>query len=58
MIVYLLNPEYDFTNDPFLGVQEVTCPDNAFSLAHVGPANLRVELPINDNIDDLPWRNL
>ena len=58
MIVTLLNPDYDFTNDPFLGFQEVTCPDNSFSLAHAGPALLRVELPINDNIDDLPWRNL
>jgi hypothetical protein len=60
MIVYLLNPEYDFTNDPFLGVQEVTCPDNAFSLPHTGPAHLRVELPdpFVNNIDDLPWRNL
>ena len=58
MIVTLLNPDFDFTNDPFLGFQEVTCPDNSFSLAHAGPAHLRVELPINDNIDDLPWRNL
>jgi hypothetical protein len=59
MVVYLINPEFDFTNPDFFGVQEVTCPDNSFSLSQ-DPANafLRVELPINENIDDLPWRNL
>jgi hypothetical protein len=59
MLVYLLNPEFDGSNEPFFGVQEVTCPDNSFSLAQeASTAHLRVELPINDNIDDLPWRNL
>ena len=59
MLVYLLNPEPDDPNDPFFGVQEVTCPDNSFSLTqNVATAHLRVELPINDHIDDLPWRNL
>ena len=59
MLVYLLNPEFDFTNDPFFGVQEVTCPDNSFSLTQeAASAHLRVELPINENIDDLPWRTL
>ena len=59
MVVYLINPAADGTNPDFFGVQEVTCPENSFSLSQ-DPANafLRVELPINDNIDDLPWRNL
>jgi hypothetical protein len=59
MLVYLLNPEFDGSNEPFFGVQEVTCPDNSFSLAqNPATAHLRVELPINDHLDDLPWRNL
>jgi hypothetical protein len=59
MLVYLINPDFDFTNDPFFGVQEVTCPDNSFSLTQeAATAHLRVELPINENMDDLPWRNL
>ena len=59
MLVYLINPDFDGTNDPFFGVQEVTCPDNSFSLSQEAPtAHLRVELPINENMDDLPWRNL
>ena len=60
MLVYLINPEAGFIPGPdFFGVQEVTCPENSFALSQ-DPANavLRVELPINENIDDLPWRNL
>jgi hypothetical protein len=59
MLVNLINPEFDGTNPLFFETQEVTCPDNSFALSQ-DPANvfLRVELPINDNIDDLPWRNL
>jgi hypothetical protein len=55
MLVYLIDPELS----DFFGIQEVTCPDNSFSLSQ-DPANvfLRVELPINDNIDALPWRTL
>jgi hypothetical protein len=59
MLVYLINPEANGTNPDFFGVQEVTCPENGFALSQ-DPADvfLRVELPINDHIDDLPWRNL
>lgn len=60
MLVHLLNPEFGITSDvPFLAEQEVTCPDNSYSVpADHGTARLRVELPINDNLDALPWRNL
>jgi hypothetical protein len=59
MIVYLLNPEFDFTNTDFFDVEEVTCPDNSFSLTQeAATAHLRVELPINENLDALAWRNL
>jgi hypothetical protein len=59
MLVRLLNPEFGITSDvPFLAEQDLTCPDNSFSVsAEEGPAFLRVELPTNPNIDDLPWRN-
>ena len=59
MVVYLLNPAFDGTNPLFFDIRDVTCPDNSFALSQ-DPAGafLRVELPINDNIDDLPWRNL
>jgi hypothetical protein len=55
MLVYLIDNEIS----DFFGIQEVTCPDNGFSLSQ-DPADafLRVELPVNDNIDDLPWRTL
>jgi hypothetical protein len=60
MFVNLLNPDFDGSNDAFLASQEVTCPDNDFalSLGGAGTAHLRAELPINDNLDNLPWRNL
>jgi hypothetical protein len=55
MVVYLIDPVLS----DFFGIQEVTCPENSFALSQ-DPADvfLRVELPINDNIDALPWRNL
>jgi hypothetical protein len=60
MVVYLINPEFGFTSPlDFFGIQDVPCPDNSFALSQ-DPADafLRVELPINDNIDELPWRTL
>jgi hypothetical protein len=58
MLVRLLNP--DLTSDiPFLDEQDITCPDNSFSLsAEAGRAHLRVELPTEQNLDDLPFRHL
>ena len=59
MLVYLLNPAFDFTNIDFFDVQEVTCPDNRFSVnQEAATAHLRVELPINENLGALPWRHL
>ena len=59
MLVRLLNPDFDGSNEAFLAEQDLTCPDNAYAVAlDAGTAHLRVELPINDNIDRLPWRNL
>jgi hypothetical protein len=60
MLVRLLNPEFGVTSDvPFLAEQDVTCPDNQYSIsADNGDAPLRVELPVNDNLDALPWRTL
>jgi hypothetical protein len=59
MLVELLNPDFNGGNEPFLGLQEVTCPDNSYSLEQdAAHAFLRVELPINEKIDRLPWRNL
>jgi hypothetical protein len=60
LLLRLLNP--DFTpgfGNGFLGQQDITCPDNRYSLpAPAGTAHLRVELPATDAIDGLPWRNL
>ncbi|HEY9505366.1 MAG TPA: hypothetical protein VIQ27_05320 [Gemmatimonadales bacterium] len=55
MLVYLI----DNALSDFFGIQEVTCPENSFSLSQ-DPADvfLRTEMPINDNIDALPWRTL
>jgi hypothetical protein len=60
MLVRLLNPEFGISSDvAFLAEQDLTCPDNQYSIpADPGTAHLRVELPINDNLDALPWRNL
>jgi hypothetical protein len=60
MLVRLLNPEYGRTSDvPYLGEQDLTCPDNRYSFpVDEGTANLRVELPLNPNLGALPWRNL
>lgn len=59
MVVLLINPEFDFTNEEVFDVQEVTCPDNRFSLAQeAATAHLGVQLPVNEGIDDLPWRTL
>jgi hypothetical protein len=61
MLVRLLNPDFGSTPDApvFLDEQDITCPDNAYSLTtgeHT--AHLRVELPLNENLGTLPWRNL
>jgi hypothetical protein len=60
LFLRLLNP--DFTpgaGNGFLGQQDITCPDNRYSLpAPAGTAHLRVELPATEAIDGLPWRNL
>jgi hypothetical protein len=60
LLVRLLNPEFAVgSGSPFLGQQDVTCPNNRYSLpAGAGTAHLRVEVPITDGIDGLPWRNL
>jgi hypothetical protein len=60
MLVRLLNPQFGITSDlPFLAEQDITCPDNSYSVpTDNGTAHLRVELPTNDNLDVLPWRNL
>jgi hypothetical protein len=60
MLVRIPNPEFGITSDvDFLAAQDVTCPDNSFSLsAEPGPVHLRVELPTEQNLDDLPFRNL
>lgn len=60
LLVRLLNPEFAVgSGNPFLGQQDITCPNNRYSLpAGAGTAHLRVEVPINDQIDGLPWRNL
>jgi hypothetical protein len=60
MLVQLLNPEFGISSDnPFLGVQELTCPKNNYSLpAEPGTAHLRVTLPNSVPLDALPWRHL
>jgi hypothetical protein len=60
LLLRLLNP--DFTpgsGNGFLGQQDITCPDNRYSLpAPAGTAHLRVEVPVTEGIDGLPWRTL
>ena len=60
LLVRLLNPEFAVgSGNPFLGQQDITCPNNRYSLpAGAGTAHLRVEVPITDGIDGLPWRSL
>ena len=60
LLVRLLNPEFAVgSGNAFLGQQNITCPDNRYSLpATAGTAHLRVEVPITDGIDGLPWRSL
>lgn len=60
LLLRLLNPDFvPGSNNGFLGVQDITCPNNRYSLpAAAGTAHLRVEVPITDGIDGLPWRNL
>ncbi len=59
VLLRLLNPEFGTGSDvPFLAQQDLTCPDNAYSIeADPGTAFLRVEL-LNDNIGALPRRTL
>jgi hypothetical protein len=59
LLLRLLNPDFTIgSGDAFLGVQDLNCPDNRYSLpAPAGTAHLRVELP-TDGIGALPWRNL
>jgi hypothetical protein len=58
-LVELLNPDFDGTNDLFLGLQGVACPDNSFALGlEAAAAHLRVELPLSQNLGRLPWRTL
>jgi hypothetical protein len=60
MLVRLLNPDFGITSDnPFLGVQDIRCPMNRYSFpVDEGTAHLRVELPITEGLDGLPWRHL
>src|SRR5882724_9532933 len=59
MLVTLLNPDFDGSNDPFLELQGVACPDNSFALGlDATTARLRVELPLSQDINRLPWRSL
>ena len=60
MLVRLLNPDFGSTSDvTFLGADDITCPVNRYSFAVApGTAHLRVQLPINDRLDTLPWRHL
>jgi hypothetical protein len=60
MMVQLLNPEFGITSDiPFLGEQELSCPVNRYSLrVDPGTAHMRVTLPINPGLDNLPRRHL
>jgi hypothetical protein len=62
MLVQLLNPDFDgFSNEPFLSEQDVTCPENEYSLpADAGNAYARVTLPLDAErgIGLLPWKNL
>ena len=59
ILVELLNPDFDGTNDAFLGIQGVACPDNSFALGlDAATAHLRVELPSSQNLGHLPWRTL
>jgi hypothetical protein len=59
MLVALLNPDFDGSNDAFLGLQGVACPDNSFALGlEAATAHLRVELPLSQDINRLPWRSL
>jgi hypothetical protein len=59
LLLRLLRPEFEpGSNDAFLGAQDLTCPDNRYSLpAIVGTAYLRVQLP-TERIGGLPWRHL
>jgi hypothetical protein len=59
LLVRLLNPDFTLgSGNVFLGQQDITCPNNRYSLpAAPGTAHLRVELP-TEGIDGLPWRNL
>jgi hypothetical protein len=59
LLLRLLNPDFvPGSNDGFIGTQDITCPNNRYSLpAASGTAHLRVQLP-TDGIDGLPWRNL
>jgi hypothetical protein len=60
MTVQLLNPDFGITSDnPFLGAQDVTCPQNSYSLSmDPGTAHLRVTLPVDVGLDGLPRRHL
>jgi hypothetical protein len=59
MLLRVLRPEFEpGSNDPFLGAQDVTCPDNRYTLPAPGSSVfLRVQLP-TEGIDGLPWRHL
>jgi hypothetical protein len=59
LLIRLLNPDFTVgSGNPFLGQQNITCPNNRYSLPpSAGTAHLRVELP-TDGIDGLPWRSL
>jgi hypothetical protein len=59
LLIRLLNPDFvTGSNEAFLGAQDITCPNNRYSLpSGTGTAHLRVELP-TEGIDGLPWRNL
>jgi hypothetical protein len=60
LLVRLLNPEFVLgSGGAVLGQQDITCPNNRYSLpAGTGTAHLRVEVPVTDGIDGLPWRSL
>jgi hypothetical protein len=59
LFLRLLNPDFTVGGGKgFLAAQDITCPDNRYSLsAGTGTTYLRVQLPTGQ-IGALPWRNL
>lgn len=58
-LVELLNPDFNGLNDLFLDLRGVACPDNTFALGQeLEEAHLRVELPLSQDLGQLPWRSL